>query len=758
MSMTTPTTDKTLELQKIIYTDAYRRALSAVFKVLNNPDKCVVDDTTLDKLLSTIGLQHFCSSEICNWQWFVECENVIEFIQIAPLNHNDPKIASFALNLCEYIGRIPAGFNCLRCSNVFRTLQLVCDDEGIWKCASVRNAWFLTLGALSKYPEIQNISSRMQNRVQFIGNHFQDESIFVSKSCHQFIICYIAETFTQEQTQSHFCRELLDWLIMKFNQFQLTPPVGFMALNNLRSLLHVLSEISEANGAAKLEIATRISILDVIVIIMNIKERFMIELMDYVVNLICILYCKSKSNESSTVVEKLIGVPDNLIKKGYVIAAIDLMTCLFIRFDKEFNEFEGMILRPVKETISSSKITQFKSVVTSLTKISVIFQKKGIQMLTARDVHDFMRVLISTSNAVPNILKPTLDCLQDCLQNGKENPINIKFCMHLLIDQLKDPSLDQVVVEKVYRCIEMCMSNLLSDTNMKTTDLTEVVLRGFCSMNWEVRDSTTEFIGHVYKISSGKTNWLSQWLEANEFILQIKQTLCDRESYVRVAAVSALSDAIYVCNRHHQELILKNVLKMARDDESNLVRRAAISHLNKCYVNTTNTCILTEDLIHDLICPVMKDAAVDSDWEVKMFALSFWEELMQRNINKNLTVLELLEIFVKCGLCESFVSTSKDYEPVVCEKSCFILVKLKAYMAHSIQVIENDDKVNVHVNYLAQNMNAHTFKKWLHTTDFDDILEQSQMSSDEYMKNPMSLLEDILAVTSDSNDNLLDCY
>jgi hypothetical protein len=316
----------------------------------------------------------------------------------------------------------------------------------------------------------------------------------------------------------------------------------------------------------------------------------------------------------------------------------------------------------------------------------------------------------------------------------------------------------------------------------------------------------------------------------------------DADNFVSVEMTSYIPNKISV-DPHYllfQDQIIDAAMKILISDSEGFPRRAAISlicHLYKVDSIPEKTC--------QKVYSCVAGAGKDFDWEVKVQAVEFWKNMVDRIIlggndlrnwsdipsyaqalypnsrsvvdcsaqgrpsaetKKEDCCVEKLERLQSNRCLESLLLSVGDYDRSVKSRSCKVLFdlrtqcesegigfdfidvrlqkigltrddaafKLDSFICFSSRGSEIDtgtlSGTNVNGNLCSDtNMeenssessamkNTLRFLCTLFSLDLETLMKQSEQTTDEYASNPESLLDDIIAWSTESEDILIDCY
>lgn len=189
----------------------------------------------------------------------------------------------------------------------------------------------------------------------------------------------------------------------------------------------------------------------------------------------------------------------------------------------------------------------------------------------------------------------------------------------------------------------------------------------------------------------------------------------------------------------------------------------------------------------------MADVMSDFDWEVKVKCLEFWECAVEQELKLFMShecikqtvslISKLLEknIILQKAVVSVF-SGLDDYDPSVCAAACELCLKMKKIILqtaiisketkHEISLPEKDNlhkKIKLETSQseevvLKDESNTpdcmEVQVRRLLETDWEALLRPYTASTDDYHRDQMSLVQDILlhGENVDNEDNILDCY
>ncbi|GAB1608528.1 uncharacterized protein LOC115214308 isoform X2 [Argonauta hians] len=484
--------------------------------------------------------------------------------------------------------------------------------------------------------------------------------------------------------------------------------------------------------------------------------------------------------------EKLLD--SQLLQKESIKTTLELATTCFLKFFQKTTD---------TEMLQTSKYYQFFKVISNSTKLLLkmlhYFHKLAgykSEFLLSQENHVILANILM--NIIEKIGQNVLVVSQsfDCL-----------WLFLLPVLELSDISSDSTDDT----------SNIISNSAAKDTSnrVSNVIKYCLCHPQWEIRDSAMEFLNKCYTAS--KTPVLSSWILENKLHSLAYHSLSDGESYVRASCIAALLTLLNIdylwtnflsSVEKSQVDIQQDIVNVLETDTEAFPRRAAAK-----FVLKLSTSLHCSDSMVTLQNSVMEKVLQDDlDWEVKKIAIEYWENIMSSeklSATKNSNSLPsyavgLLKAEDKCDACtyckmlkficklhnnnciDSLLLAYHDCDYSVQEEAGKVLVNLKTFLVDHFK-LENDgsclakkEDINSQDLYLCCKKNccsseqstkkAVSFVKMLSDLDVSSYLQDCLRNCDLYIKNPLSLIEDILAdcngyVTSDEDDeNTLDCY
>ncbi|XP_033757831.1 BRCA1-associated ATM activator 1-like [Pecten maximus] len=377
-------------------------------------------------------------------------------------------------------------------------------------------------------------------------------------------------------------------------------------------------------------------------------------------------------------------------------------------------------------------------------------------------------------------------CLELFIKNHSRLAHPRRLCWSIL-DVLKTDNLDTVTFSK---CLDvlcmlapevlMCTDSELKDGETFDQRLTNAVQFNLCCIEWERRDTTLEFLTKLIPSCQGiicyklTTVGVTQWMRSGRLCLYVYQALDDSNSYTRATALTCLQ-GVLESSQLTTDLLQQCDITM--EDTEAFARRESI-----CFITTMWNSVHC-DLKVNILKILVERTSSDFDWEVKVKLVDFWEMLIdkdligsdvklpsyanslqprekQQTLEQTRGTLQNIECFVKTACFDSLFKLLDDYDQSVCEKACLLLMRV---MKHLSDVLEVDSAIPAKKRKTDDSeTNIESVYQKLKALDLTTRLLEVSTTCDEYDKNPMSLLEDMLSYSkkteTDNESNALDCY
>ncbi|KAK7508046.1 hypothetical protein BaRGS_00001011 [Batillaria attramentaria] len=405
-----------------------------------------------------------------------------------------------------------------------------------------------------------------------------------------------------------------------------------------------------------------------------------------------------------------------------------------------------------------------------------------------------------------------LGSLLQCLQNSTCPALGVSDAVAVLNSLLTIMGRPQVDSRVVTQATEAFLAVLQAQCHAGITSsdagirgvlgrLVTLLERNLVSMQWEIRDSTLEFISKLVVMAH----------QEHHVLRQAWSCLQDGESYPRASTIAMATTLrqtpgwwnVFLNDCETTEMaVIEQMAEVLADSDTHLIsssappggpsRREAVRLLSAIYQQSLPG---SADL-RQVICATLKSALRDSDWEVKVKALEFFELVLspllcsdadgvssdtQRDAKptprkhkhdtdeetKSGGDLEILASLLETGLEEALFTAAEDYDNSVSEKACDILLRLQECTSlpqHSLSKLRKRHESHMGPNcagdsitkpgqgengsHVSSSCDKDAVQKFLTRVDeFDPAqhLQKLTVSMDEYDRQPESLLEDIVA-------------
>ncbi|XP_060081779.1 BRCA1-associated ATM activator 1-like [Ylistrum balloti] len=388
-------------------------------------------------------------------------------------------------------------------------------------------------------------------------------------------------------------------------------------------------------------------------------------------------------------------------------------------------------------------------------------------------------------------------CLELFVTNQSRLSCGRQLCGSVL-DVMKTESLDHVTFSKCLDVLCVLTPEMLLATDSMFKDgeafdqcLTNTLQFSLCCIDWERRDTTLVFLTKLLSSCQDRSE-VTAWLKDSRLCLYIYQTLDDSNSYVRATALTSLQRVLessklttYLLQQCDITMddIIRKVLTVLQDDTEAFARRECISFVTRMWSSVHG------DLKVNTLQILVERTSNDFDWEVKAKLVDFWEMLIEegltgsdvqlpsyvdsllpsekhQNFEQTKGAFESIEELVKTGCFDSLLKLLYDYDQSVCEKACTLLLRV---MKHLSVHFEQHNSVQSDSAIPAKRMktsdsetNIESIYHKLKCLNLTARLLEVSTTCDEYDKNPMSLLEDMLSYSNkadqEDENNAVDCY
>ncbi|KAJ8246105.1 hypothetical protein GJAV_G00263700 [Gymnothorax javanicus] len=814
--------------------------LPRVCAVLADPKQALSDDTCLEKILDWFRGLTAPDSPVLKIN---PC--LISFISsVCKSKTAEPRVLSFALKLAGLLAAREEGFYVFKEQNV---LEDAFDFHGwsescLWEDATVRSGWVHGLRSMAQHREALHFL--FKNGLIEVVLHLQtDKSLFVASAANQLLahILNLSESMTTitslenggytdlgEEEHKRSVSEWPEWAdcvtkVMKHVEDSLMSSDPFRTHQSLKliamSLAHCQPRVREmlwrrTEGAVELLFGNgENSVTQLFVEVLQASARTP-------------LFSQTSFNVAA-LIQTVLGMLTPVQAIPFAAGIIHVGTCPGNIKKKAL----GVILRPLAQVTSADQqqplsdliqdggdqhaslddlLYQKSSCVSLLClslssiaelagkgflSVEIPLQSVILSVITVLKVCVGMSVFCSPSSSVfrnligcSKVQKCALDALASLFQTSENSVIRSEVCS-VLLEYLDSPDVNSTVLQKTYQ-VTFKWFSVCSEPPPQA--LFSIMQKRLCSIQWEVRDSSLEFLtgltSHFHSNRSYCEMLLSSGVPDLAFTL-----LRDPESYVRASAIFALGQTALITKTAGsptsghvlQEDLATQFVDILAEGTEVFARRAVI----KVFTLWFTSPYPTEDLEEPLRA-VLTLGSEDLDWEVKVHTLELAQVLISQalpqfsrtacpyavscaalpsgeNITDSLRKLEHLKIFtvLLMGLF--------DCDRPVAKSACSILLSLKLFISENYSVSDNivtcdlqgqswvADSLKKHLERLHvhdESQNSVDFVEVLLALDLADMQQTLGQRSDHLQNSPHSLLEDILAASHVSEDNTLDCY
>ncbi|XP_048870309.1 BRCA1-associated ATM activator 1 isoform X2 [Brienomyrus brachyistius] len=382
------------------------------------------------------------------------------------------------------------------------------------------------------------------------------------------------------------------------------------------------------------------------------------------------------------------------------------------------------------------------------------------------------------------VQKCALDTLSSLNKCSGVNP-HVGELFSVLLSYLENPDSDPTAFKKALQAAFnwLCTCSQSSAAgSFLTQDLLPLLKKRFCDVRWEIRDSSLEFFTQLTLQFKDDASYRGS-LSNSGIIDSLMVLLTDPESYVRASAISALGQIAHII-RQEEDLSARFLDILAQDTEG-FARRAVIK-IFSIWLKHPN-----QDLCKSLekhLSTVLQLGSNDLDWEVKIHTLELAQILIHQTLEGSgqfscpyVSVIpaphvkraEMTAAFHNLHhhkLFDVLFSGLLDCDRPVARKACTILLNLKGVLTVNMDTLDNTVAFNLQGCRWGQEMLKQCFNaasdsamhvnivELLSTLDLEDMKQALDQRSDHLENSPRSLLQDILASSHTSEDNIVDCY
>ncbi|XP_041362470.1 BRCA1-associated ATM activator 1-like [Gigantopelta aegis] len=493
------------------------------------------------------------------------------------------------------------------------------------------------------------------------------------------------------------------------------------------------------------------------------------------------------------------------------LKAVSLLPLQFLFDASHLNKYQ---LETVGEIVSQkSTFLKLLSQTLDVTALDPGNHELVIDLLACTDVDSNMKVL-KCPQAIHLIGNTKLQIkLMSTIAQLADTDMLQQTCLSRAIDITLNIISQPQVDPKIYQVGQTCLLSKLSCISRHDSGnltqcfprLTVLLEKRLVDTRWEVRDTAIDGIKQIITRFKDNNTVLHQ-VSTSRIVESAWRCHVDTDSYVRASAFSLIGAIAkypqiwnpFVTGTDCQEDSLVNIaLDILNTDSEAFARRATVDFLHSIYYHHKSC--LTDTTVRTLITGVCL-AVADFDWEVKCKVLHFikmvsdnihrpssydrvpeyaaelrtdMRDERQADGSEKNTLLEQLMFLAELGCLDALCDGFHDFDQTVQQEAYTILHNIKTCISESgFSVLDDDDKMASKTSLVKENgvgsekeessskEALSKFMRFLRGVDFEAKSRELLSSVDEYVRNPVSLLDDILSAdfVSDSEENTVDCY
>ncbi|XP_071797028.1 BRCA1-associated ATM activator 1-like [Asterias amurensis] len=418
------------------------------------------------------------------------------------------------------------------------------------------------------------------------------------------------------------------------------------------------------------------------------------------------------------------------------------------------------------------------------------------QQVTIDSLKGHLRGSLKVTKVILAVLMNTVDS-----ENRSELKLTEVSLMRLILELttiLNNPDSDCTVICKCLDSLASLLSIhalILKDKIDCMTLIGDLMIKKSWDPQWEVRDSVIGFLKTVLKTHADS---LSAWFKLHHLHLRMYECINDGDSFVRASALAAMVDVskkkelwqdLLTQTGKTEFALIEGLVTILLEDSQGFARRATICTLTAWLevfpwlqtglnLDIKSSCD-ANGLEHasgaaSRIRQGVSSAMLDLDWEVKLGALHFWETFINLYISRSLDarqnkiddekgdvigesctpLIKLRQLLKQEELISKLSKVLEDEDRTVALKACQMLLSLRDLIQSHPSIQNNTSSEESCLEEFRRDS-----LKELKKLSLDELLEVKMKVVDGYEEHPVSLLEDILAVTQQKDANiLLDCY
>ncbi|KAK6171135.1 hypothetical protein SNE40_019390 [Patella caerulea] len=746
--------------------------LAEVFKYLLQIDKQLPDDTCLQRLLDVIKV-NVLDKEL-------EASGLIKFLQDVTAKTNDIEstVLTFSLLLCGNLGENENLF--IQNKDIINGLLQQVTDHNLTTDSSIGTAYFTCLSQIALHKMgVKYFFEKSVNTEFALTGLKHGESVFLQTAARNLIKTLLTHAHHEDKSESQI-NNLFNQLMTEL-QMVITRSSTSVNSNYTQSLLSLFNDVNTTEFFLKATTENNKTKLlnSYFSLSLTASDKVADMALDNLKSILTCLddACRNSFMEKTVLKELKTHVSVDVVR-------VHRISCSLYQWCENLKEYVELPLR-----IFSSQDNEFTQTLNKDLKMTKqIFTTLMIQFICVRTTENYWYDQLDFMMKIMNVIKGTSQDEelqnQQCIINNTRLMAKLLQCLHdrlelygrlkgdyscKLYDILVDTITQMQIPTTAYKKCMDCIVLLLISDELYTLDIKRLVFMleiKLCDLKWEIRDTTLEIINQIIihlKVTNHSPSIItlckSSW-----------QSLSDGNSYVRASVITLIGTLstrgdlfqkfLESTNIKKLDIVDKLVTVLKTDSEA-FPRRSAVKTLQ-----LLNKHCLLEDDLKTKIQEVMISTMNDFDWEVKIHVLDFWEsifvlgvsnietngsiqngtvpsytvELTRSSHKVDNTKQKAIESLLNSKFCEALLLGFNDYEQSVCEKATIIIKQF-------LTVVHDD------IEFTTQN----SLQCIKNLEDLD--MESKLTTSDEYNRNPVSLLNDILATAGEQDeDNFVDCY
>lgn len=755
----------------------YCKKLQQVFEFLLSSACHIHDDTLYHKLLDSLNGKMIRPG-------FAESCGVIDFLQRAGNNTDvSPDTLVFAVQLVEKLVSKTeiSGIHLNTVTVLIKAVALRTSTDNL----SVFCALFKTLTTILRCPCVMDFCLNIDFQdilKKSIDILKEERSIFLSRAVSDFICSLFTSKVAGFEAAKKLLKEL-QTIIVNYEMdasHRVLPPSMLCSLRVIERVPHLFND-------------SFAEILDVLILLMKEGSTQSSTTAARCLHSLC--QCQDRGSS-----ERVRSLVSEAIHSVHTVKSLHIAKVLYPLQLLERSALEDIILKPLKmldETTDSPAMhSSLPAVSLSLTVVNDCYIQKieackcvaKVLKLTENRQDDFST---SGCNSFTGSSKLQVKCL-DYLGSYacKEVMVSVVSSISNIIAY----STEHMIYRKCLHCLcrllpEVLFSSLETSTvKSALCTIRESIQRNFCSVEWEFRDTSCEFVRNLTDKHKDKDDVI-RWMLDSRFHVFACQAVSDGESYVRATSLSTLQTLLLSSYRTKllqdmdttMDEIISQVVDVCETDSEAFPRRSAATLLHHCLLYLSSK--LQSDSTQAITQCFSTSLPSDFDWEVKLTVVEFWCAILKRCFDADLEKESPNQSFgivvsLECSKIGDYgkrgdmsISTavnillklSCDYDPSVsekvCQEFCWIYETLKRVVSKISSATNDENRGDLCTC-------AHCTQLIIELLNrINESKEKTRVDSTfktDYDLNAVSLLDDILSLDCSQEDkdedNAIDCY